>query len=90
MHANSLQAYAESQTHLSAREQLIVARMQQDVFGEWTDRQMMHALGFKDMNAVRPRITGLVQKGILKEVGSVRDEVTGKTVRTVSLVEGAA
>lgn len=87
MHSNSLLAYAESQTHLSAREQMIVARMQQDVFGEWTDRQMMNALGFTDMNAVRPRITSLVQKGILKEVGSVRDMVTGKTVRTVSLVE---
>lgn len=90
MHENSLLAYAEERAHLSTREQMIVARMKQDIFGQWTDRQVMNALNFTDMNAVRPRITSLVQKGILKEVGSVRDMVTGKTVRTVSLTEGVA
>lgn len=47
----------------------------------FTDRQMMHILGFTDMNSVRPRITELTDTGYLVEVDSVRDEVTGKTVR---------
>ena len=87
MHENSLLAYATERAHLSTREQMIVNRMKQDIFGQWTDRQVMNALGFTDMNAVRPRLTSLIQKGILKEVGNVRDLITGKTVRTVSLTE---
>lgn len=51
-------------------------------FGQ-TDRQVMAALGFTDPNAVRPRITELVQAGLLLECGEVADALTGKTVRLV-------
>jgi len=48
-----------------------------------TDREVAEALLFDDMNAVRPRITELVQAGSLVEVGSKQDTETGRTVRLV-------
>lgn len=53
-----------------------------------TDRAIAAGLGFADMNAVRPRITEMVEAGLLAEVGEIRCPVTGKPVRTVAL--GAA
>lgn len=47
----------------------------------FTDRQMMAKLGFTDMNAVRPRITELIDIGLLVEVGAIRCPVTSKKVR---------
>lgn len=49
-----------------------------------TDREVAAALGFADMNAVRPRITELLQDGWLREVDEVVDQVTGKLVRRVA------
>lgn len=46
-----------------------------------TDRQVAEALGFVDLNAVRPRITELIEAGLAVEVGAVSCPVTGKTVR---------
>jgi hypothetical protein len=40
--------------------------------------------GFSDMNSVRPRITELVEEGFLVEGPSVKDALTGRTVRTTS------
>ena len=48
-------------------------------------RQIMKALGFTDANTVKPRITELIDKGILEECGSVRDPETGKRVRLVRI-----
>lgn len=49
----------------------------------FTDREIAAGMGFFDMNAVRPRITELIQQGILEECDSVRCPVTGKSVRRV-------
>ncbi len=51
-----------------------------------TDRQVKDALGFDEMNAVRPRITEMSKKrdgqpGLLEECGQAKDHKTGKTVR---------
>lgn len=46
-----------------------------------TDRDVATALGFNDMNAVRPRCTDLIDRGLLREVGEIRCQVTGITVR---------
>jgi DNA-binding Lrp family transcriptional regulator len=46
-----------------------------------TDREVMRHLGFIDMNTVRPSITRLVKKGVLKAVKSLVDDATGVTVR---------
>jgi hypothetical protein len=49
-----------------------------------TDREVRDMCGFSDMNSVRPRITELVEEGFLVEGPSVKDALTGRTVRTTS------
>jgi hypothetical protein len=79
MHANSLSAYDASAAVLSRRSREIHALLL--VRGPMTDREVMLALGFTDMNAVRPRITELTKDHWAHECGETEDPVTGKTVR---------
>lgn len=83
MHANSLSAYHQERPRLSQRaaEVLDVVRM----FGPLTDRQIAETLGYRDMNAVRPRCTELIEAGLLVEHDNARCPVTGKTVRRVAV-----
>lgn len=77
MHSNSIAAWRNLDTATRSR-------MVLDAFakhGGMTDRQCMEALGFGDMNAVRPRITELVQVGLLTESCNVFDSVTRRNVR---------
>jgi hypothetical protein len=53
-----------------------------------TDREVMRYLRFSDPNMVRPRITELVEQKRLREGESVKCKETGRTVRTVALVNG--
>ena len=57
--------------------------------GTCTDRQVLTALRMHDMNAVRPRLTELVQDGWLEECGAVIDGVTAKSVRQLRVVDPA-
>ena len=50
-----------------------------------TDREVAGRLGHADMNAVRPRITELVDAGELVERGKVKCDVTHRKVRVTSL-----
>ena len=52
-----------------------------------TDRDVMFHMGMFDMNAVRPRISEMLDRGILEERGKVTCPVTGRTVRLVGLPE---
>ena len=81
MHENSLQAYRQERKKFSEREMLVLAWL--DMHGPATDRQVMRGLKFSEPNAVRPRITELVDAGLLVEIRSVRCPETGKTVRVV-------
>lgn len=82
MHVNSLAAYEEGRVDMfSAREIAILAALRRLKCA--TDRGVMLALNFTDMNSVRPRITELIKDGVLMEDGSVDDHVTGKRVRAV-------
>ena len=87
MHSNSIVAYAEEESALSRRAQVVL-----DLFKSspcaLTDREVMFRLGFVEPNAVRPRITELVQLGYLQERGKTKCAITGKQVRKVSLPEG--
>lgn len=47
---------------------------------ELTARQIADALGFTDLNAVRPRLTELMDAGKVETCGKRRDSVTGKNV----------
>jgi hypothetical protein len=53
-----------------------------------TDREVMRYLRFSDPNMVRPRIKELIDQGRLREGESVKCKETGRTVRTVALVNG--
>lgn len=55
------------------------------VHGPATDRQVMQGLGFTDMNAVRPRISELIDARLVVECGEVRCGVTRQRVRLVKL-----
>lgn len=83
VHEHSRQAYRAERPNLSARAKLVL---------EWvrlhpgtTDRDIRAGLGYADMNAIRPRVTELVEAGKLVEVGARRCPVTGKTVRVLDL-----
>lgn len=81
---NSLLAYYAGRNELfDKREKEVLAclRYAKDL----TDREIMLACGYSDMNAVRPRITTLKKDGVIEKTGNKLDPVTGKRVRTVSL-----
>lgn len=87
VHVNSAQAYHEQRKELSERAAAVLAVYRRAV-GPLTDRAVKDAMGFSDMNAVRPRITELIDAGLLQECGRVKDAVTGKVVRAVAALVG--
>jgi predicted transcriptional regulator len=83
MHGNSLKAYCEENIKLSKRESVILDWMF-DKSGSFTDREIQIKMGFAERNQVQPRITELIKKNLLFEVGKTKCKLTGKTVRLVS------
>ena len=83
VHHNSVETYHDLTDYLSGRRGEIYEHIKNN--GILTDRQVKDGLNYDDMNQVRPRITELVDAGILHEVDSVIDEKTGRTVRAVSI-----
>lgn len=88
IHPNSRAAYFEGAGMISRRAQMVLDWVRAN--GRATDRQVMQGLGFAEPNAVRPRITELVDIGALIEVGSIACPVTHKTVRLVDVPRGPA
>lgn len=84
MHRHSLDAYLSEKMRLSARARTIYVWVLEH--GRATDREIMHGLRFSDPNCIRPRVTELVQAGLLKEVARRHDADTGKTVRVVDVM----
>lgn len=82
-HPNSRKAHAEEGRRLSARAADILDNVRR--VGPGTDRELCRRMTFADLNMVRPRITELIDAGLLVELGSVKDETTGKTVRVVGV-----
>jgi DNA-binding Lrp family transcriptional regulator len=80
--ANSVAALREENRKLSAREDLILAELR--AHGPGTDREIARRLGFSEMNCVRPRITHLIEIGIVRVLEDVKCKVTNKTVRRVT------
>jgi len=66
VHDNSIECYHELDTR--TRNQKIL-----DVFkasnNSLSDREVCQALGYQDMNSVRPRITELIGAGMIMETG---------------------
>ena len=88
MHANSQIAMQDITTSgAKARRSAVILRWLVAHPRAYTDREIAAGMGFPDMNCVRPRITELVEAGLLREQDSVRCPVTGKTVRRVTPVQ---
>jgi predicted DNA-binding transcriptional regulator len=82
MHINSLTAYREEGERLNGRKALIYELLS-ETNTAMTDREVMLKLGYSDPNAVRPRITELIKRGLIEEFGSKVCVSTRKTVRRV-------
>lgn len=80
MHDNSLSAFSEISDERSERATLIY-NLLANMARPMTDREVARMLGFQDLNAVRPRLTELLEGHWLVESTSIKCPVTGKTVR---------
>lgn len=79
MHHNSRAAHDATVRERAERERLVLAAF--DSLGAASDREVARHLGFTDLNAVRPRITEMVERGALLEVAGRKCAITGRTVR---------
>ena len=86
MHPNSLVAYRQEFANFNERERLVYGEIAFN--GPMTDRDVRNGLFgvTADLNKARPRISDLIKKGWLEEVGKVKDAVTNKTVRKVRAI----
>jgi len=80
MNQNSIKAFDEEHQRLSRREMEILGILHKNPRG-LTDRQIMAALNYTDMNSVRPRCNELLASYWVIKIGDVMDKVTHKTVR---------
>ena len=55
--------------------------------GEMTAREICDALGYHEMNMVRPRITELIKQGIVEKCGTTFDSITQRTVNVFRITE---
>ena len=80
IHINSLQAYfdEENETTFTKRQSEIIEALRDIKSG--TAREIMHYLGYEELNEVRPRLTELKQKGIIHEVGKVKETRTAVSI----------
>lgn len=84
VHANSIDCFHAEEIKLSKRAEAVYAWV--EIQGPRTDREIAYGMGFgENLNAVRPRITELIEANRLMEVGDVRCSVTGKRVRRVDI-----
>jgi hypothetical protein len=81
---NSIAAHSEERVRLTRRRDQILA-VYSRARRPLRDREVMQALGFVDMNSIRPVITALIDKNVLRETGDSVCPITQKTVRLVAL-----
>ena len=77
IHTHSI--LSNKQTKRYKRRQLIYDALDRPL----TDRQVLNRIGMNEMNAVRPRITEMVNDGLLLEFDSIKDPSTNRRVRRV-------
>lgn len=84
VHFNSMEAYHMGRHELFSRRQRAILGALEDI-GSGSDREICNHLKLPDMNAVRPRITEMIDAGLLEEVGNTADPITNRTVRVVAI-----
>ena len=77
MHANSKAAWRELKPSKRAQAILDFASKHKPM----TDRQLRDAMGFDDLNQVRPRVTELHDQGLMFEYATVKCSTTKRPVR---------
>lgn len=82
-HPNSVAALASSQQAISERARAVLENVKTQ--GPGTDREIAARMGFDHRSAVQPRISELVDAGLLAEIGSKTDPETNKSVRVVAM-----
>jgi predicted DNA-binding transcriptional regulator len=82
VHINSITAFREERERLRGRKALIYELLS-ETNTAMTDREVMLKLGYSDPNAVRPRITELIKRGLIEEFDTKICVSTRKTVRRV-------
>lgn len=80
-HTNSLTAHRQITPTLTGRRAQVLDFLRHH--GPATDRQIMRGLGFSDPNAVRPRITELLDMGLITQAGTTTDPTTHMQVRLI-------
>ncbi len=81
IHENSILSFHN--TDRETRHKMILSVYEPN--GEYSDRRICFMLGFSDLNSVRPRITELIDDGILIECGRTFDLLTRRHVRLTRL-----
>ena len=89
VHAHSCEAFAAFRAEGAAgrRQRRILELASKRA--TWTDREMAEALGFDDLNAVRPRVTEMLADGLLVECGACQCPRSGRKVRLWRLASSA-
>lgn len=82
IHENSMKSWA---VFPEGTRRNLVVRAIRDADRPMTDREVVYALGSKEMNYARPVITGLIHRGVLVEDGVTRCDYTGRLVRLVRI-----
>ena len=86
IHINSRKSYKEEAASLGNREREIFNYLMM-TRREYTDRQLAKEMGFEHRSLVQPRISGLIDKGLVMECGKAKCNVTGKLVRMIKLAK---
>lgn len=85
IHRNSKLSYEEIRHNLGDRQRTVLEAV--EYLRVATDRDVLNYLCLTDMNQVRPRITELIKKGVVQEVGNVRCVTTDRKVRQVKILK---
>lgn len=85
IHANSMSAYQDLNSTQTAynRQKAIISCIRW--FGPLTVSQIKEKLNFTERNQVAPRVTELLDMGILEELSSIKDPYSGRSVMVVGL-----
>jgi len=86
MHEHSIKSYYEelaSLPDMQARIYNAIKRMEMENM-KITDRAIKKFLQLDDMNQVRPRVSELIQKQLVRETGDTVCKTTGKKVRVLN------
>ena len=85
IHDNSLEAWHAGRRSAFAKRELEILDAYAGRRRPLADRDVQAICGYPELARCQPRISDLVKKGVLVEVGSTTCELTKKTVRLLTI-----